>query len=45
MEVPDFLSTVCLALGLDSLKPNTSNVGRPIRTVAKEARPIKELLA
>ena len=31
--VPDFLATVCLALGIDPLKQNLSNVGRPIRIV------------
>jgi hypothetical protein len=45
VSVPDFLATVCLALGMDPLKPNTSNVGRPIRTVDKDAQPIKELVA
>jgi hypothetical protein len=45
VTVPDLLATVCTALGMDPMKPNTSNVGRPIRIVKKEAKPIKELLA
>jgi hypothetical protein len=43
--VPDLLATVCLALGIDPLKENMSNVGRPIRIVEKTAQPIKEILA
>jgi hypothetical protein len=43
--VPDLLATVCLALGIDPLKENMSNVGRPIRIVEKTAAPIKEVLA
>jgi hypothetical protein len=43
--VPDLLATVCLALGMDPLKENMSNVGRPIRIVEKTALPIKEVLA
>ncbi len=45
VSVPDFLSTVCRALGIDSEKQNPSNVGRPIRIVEKAAQPIKEVLA
>ena len=45
VTVPDFLATVCLALGVDPLKQNESNVGRPIRIVDKSANPIKEVLA
>jgi hypothetical protein len=45
VSVPDFLSTVCRALGIDSEKQNPSNVGRPIRIVEKTAQPIKEVLA
>ena len=45
VSVPDFLATVCLALGIDPLKQNTSNVGRPIRIADKTAMPIKEVLA
>jgi uncharacterized protein (DUF1501 family) len=43
--VPDFLATVCLALGIDPLKQNVSNVGRPIRIADKTAAPIQEVLA
>jgi arylsulfatase A-like enzyme len=45
VSVPDFLSTVCRALGLDPEKQNPSNVGRPIRIVEKTAQPLKEVLA
>jgi hypothetical protein len=45
VTVPDFMSTVCKALGIDPMKQNMSDVGRPIRIAAPEAKPIKELLA
>jgi hypothetical protein len=45
VTVPDLLATVCGALGIDPLKQNVSNVGRPIRVVDKAARPIQEVLA
>jgi hypothetical protein len=45
VAVPDFLATVCLALGVDPLKQNLSNVSRPIRIVDKVAKPIEEILA
>jgi hypothetical protein len=45
VAVPDFLATVCGALGIDPLKQNMSNVGRPIRLVDPKAQPIKEILA
>jgi len=45
VPVPDFLATVCHALGIDPLKQNQSNVGRPIRIVDKVAKPIQEALA
>jgi len=44
VKVPDFLATVCMALGVDPLKYNTSNVGRPIRIADKTAMPITEVL-
>ena len=44
VQVSDFLATVCLALGMDPLKFNNSNVGRTIRIVEKGAEPIKEVL-
>ncbi|HEV8058282.1 MAG TPA: DUF1501 domain-containing protein [Gemmataceae bacterium] len=45
VSVPDFLATVCLALGIDFKKQNNSNVGRPIRIVDKAAKPINEVIA
>jgi Protein of unknown function (DUF1501) len=45
VSVPDFLATICTALGVDPLKQNMSNVGRPIRIVDKTAQPIKEAVA
>ncbi len=45
VTVPDFLATICKALGIDSMKQNLSNVGRPIRVVDKKAMSIKEVLA
>jgi uncharacterized protein (DUF1501 family) len=45
VSVPDFLATVCQALGVDPMKQNVSNVGRPIRIVDKAAVPIEEVLA
>lgn len=44
VTVPDLLSTLCSALGIDHLKQNMSNVGRPIRIAAYDARPISEIL-
>jgi hypothetical protein len=43
--IADFLATICKALGIDPMKQNNSNVGRPIRIVDPEAKPIQELLA
>jgi hypothetical protein len=45
VAVPDFLATVCHALGIDPLKYNDSNIGRPIHIVDKSAKPIREILA
>jgi hypothetical protein len=45
VSVPDLLATVCMALGIDPLKQNMSNVGRPIRLADKAAKPIQEILA
>jgi hypothetical protein len=42
---PDFLATVCKAIGIDPAKQNTSNTGRPIRIIEKGAKPIGEVLA
>jgi hypothetical protein len=44
VAVADFLATICLALGIDPLKYNESNVRRPIRIVEKSAAPIQEIL-
>jgi hypothetical protein len=45
VSVPDFLATVCKALGVDPMSQNLSDIGRPIRIVDPKARPIKEVLA
>ncbi len=45
VTVPDFMATICKALGIDPEKQNNSNVGRPIRIADKIAQPIKEVLA
>src|SRR5262249_23266551 len=42
VTVPDLLATVCRGLGIDPMKQNISNVGRPIRVVDPAARPIEE---
>ena len=43
-SVPDFLATVCEALGIDPLGQNISNVGRPIRFVDPSGSAISEAL-
>jgi hypothetical protein len=43
--VIDLLATLCAALGIDHLKQNESNVGRPIRIVDKAAKVMKDLVA
>ena len=43
-NVPDFLSTIVSAVGIDPRKQNQSNVGRPIRIADPTAKPIKEIL-
>jgi hypothetical protein len=43
--IPNFMATVCKALGLDPTKQNMSNVARPIRLADAGAKPIKEVLA
>jgi hypothetical protein len=45
VSVPEFLATICEALGIDHQKQNISNVGRPIRIVAPGARAVHEALA
>ncbi len=45
VTVPEFLATICQALGIDHQKQNLSNVGRPIRIVAPGTKAIREALA
>jgi hydrogenase maturation factor len=45
VPVPNFMATICKALGLDPTKQNMSNVGRPIRLADAGSKPIKEVLA
>jgi uncharacterized protein (DUF1501 family) len=45
VTVPQLLATVCQALGIDPLKQNLSNVGRPIRLVAPGTEAVREALA
>jgi uncharacterized protein (DUF1501 family) len=45
VQVPDLLATICQALGIDPMKQNMSNIGRPIRLVDPEAAPINEVLS
>jgi uncharacterized protein (DUF1501 family) len=45
VSVPDLLATVCLAVGLDPMKQNASNVNRPIRLADPAAKPVREVLA
>lgn len=45
VAVPDLLATICKSLGIDPMKQNMSNVGRPIRIADPEAQPIQEILA
>ncbi len=45
VPVPDFLATVCRALGIDPMKQNDSNVSRPIRIADPGAKPIEEVVA
>lgn len=43
-RTPDLIATVVKAIGLDPMKQNMSNVGRPIRIADPTAKPIEELL-
>jgi hypothetical protein len=45
VAVPDFLATVCKALGVDPMGQNLSDIGRPIRIVDPKAKAIQEVLA
>jgi uncharacterized protein (DUF1501 family) len=44
VTVPDLIATVAKAVGIDPMKQNMSNVGRPIRVADPVARPVEELL-
>ncbi len=44
VTVPDLLGTMVLALGLDPMEQNMSNVGRPIRLIDPNAKPLRECL-
>jgi uncharacterized protein (DUF1501 family) len=44
VTVPEFMATICEALGIDHQKQNVSNVGRPIRIVAPGTRAVQEAL-
>ncbi|MBI1915993.1 MAG: DUF1501 domain-containing protein, partial [Planctomycetes bacterium] len=43
-SVADFLATVVKAVGIDPKTQNRSNVGRPIRIAAPDAKVIKEIV-
>ncbi len=45
VSVPSLLATVCKALGIDPMKQNPSNVGRPIRIADPAAKALEEVLA
>lgn len=45
VSAPDLLATICKAIGVDHLKENVSNTGRPIPIVDKTAKPVTEVLA
>jgi uncharacterized protein (DUF1501 family) len=45
VAVADFLATACLALGIDPMTQNNSNVGRPIRIADPAAKPLHDVLA
>jgi uncharacterized protein (DUF1501 family) len=44
VTAPDFIATICRAVGIDPRKPNMSNVDRPIRIADPKANPIEEIL-
>lgn len=43
-SVPDLIATICEIVGVDPMKQNDSNVGRPIRIADPEAVPIRDLI-
>jgi len=46
VSTPDFMATIAKAMGIDHMKQNMSNVGRPIRVAdpTANATPIKEIV-
>ena len=44
VTVPDFMATICTALGIDPRTQNMSDVGRPIRIASPEAQALKEVV-
>jgi uncharacterized protein (DUF1501 family) len=44
VSVSDLFATLCHAVGVDPMKQNLSNVGRPIRLADPLAKPITEIL-
>jgi hypothetical protein len=44
VTVPDFMATICTALGIDPTTQNLSDAGRPIRIADPSARAIREAL-
>ena len=44
VRVPDLMATICLALGVDPMAQNMSNVGRPIRLADPDAEPVREVI-
>ncbi|MEX2288383.1 MAG: DUF1501 domain-containing protein [Planctomycetaceae bacterium] len=45
VSVGDYMATIVRALGLDPMKQNMSNLGRPIRLADPKAKPISEIIA
>ncbi len=44
VKVPDFMATICAALGLDHQSTNQSNIGRPIPFADHGAQPLQAIL-
>ena len=45
VSAADLLATICQSAGVDPMKQNMSNVGRPIRIADPEGKPIVEILS
>ncbi|MFO0881391.1 MAG: DUF1501 domain-containing protein [Gemmataceae bacterium] len=45
VSVPNFVATICKAVGVDPTRQNMSNVGRPIRIADAGSKPIAEVLS